>query len=420
MGRRGHNEGSIHQRESDGRWVGCINLGYKDGKRNRKYFYGQTRREVAEKMKVGLRDQQRGLPVKVERKTVSQFLDRWLEDSVRPRVRPSTLISYSMHVNRYMKPAFGNLQLAQLSPQDIQTLQNGMLKSGLSPRSVQYMRSVLRSALNQAVKWDLVVRNVATLTESPRSRRPEVQPLSTEQVRVFLEVIRGDRLEALYVVAVALGLRQGEALALQWDAIDLNAGVLNVRHTLQKIAGHWEFLEPKTDRSRRAINMPLLAVTALRTHRIRQLEEQLATGERWQDWNPVFPSAVGTPLDGPNVTHHLQKLLKKAGLPRQRFHDLRHCCASLLLVQAVSPRVVMEILGHSQISLTRIPTVTSCPRYSTMPLLGWTRFCYPMKPRLVSNRLSRFVWLSTWLSNDKMTLRAVAGWQSSLANLREF
>jgi integrase len=351
MARRGHNEGSIHKRP-DGRWVGVLHLGYKDGKRDRKYFYGKTQKEARQKLEAAKRDLERGLPVDIERQTVAQFLDRWLADVVRPKVRPSTYDSYAGHVRLYLKPTLGHHQLTKLTPQHVQSLLNEKLAAGLSPRTVQYMRSVLRNALNQAMKWDLVARNVATLVDPPRSRRPEVRPLTPEQARAFLGAVKGDRLEGLFTVAVALGLRQGEALGLRWEDIDLDAGTLRVRHTIQKINGEWCFVEPKTDRSRRTIVMPAATITALRAHRRRQAEERLAAGARWQDWHLVFPSAVGTPLNGSNVTHRLQRILESANLPRQRFHDLRHCCASLLLAQHVPMRVVMEILGHSQISLT--------------------------------------------------------------------
>ncbi|MDP9472177.1 MAG: site-specific integrase [Chloroflexota bacterium] len=173
-----------------------------------------------------------------------------------------------------------------------------------------------------------------------------------DQARAFLAAVRGDRLEALFTVALALGLRQGEALAMRWDDVDLDAGTIRIRHTVQKINGQWHFTEPKTARSRRSISMPAASIAALRAHQLRQPDERLAAGSRWQEWGLVFPSSVGTPLDGSNVTHWLQKILARAGLPRQRFHDLHHCCASLLLAQHVPMRVVMEIPGHSQIALT--------------------------------------------------------------------
>jgi len=356
MSKRGQNEGTICKRD-DGRWVAALNLGYtvgKDGtrRRHRKWFYGATRREVQEALTKALRDHQQGLPVAVEKQTVAQYLDRWLADVAKPSLRPSTFTSYESYVRLHIKPALGHHQLAKLAPQHVQAFLNAKGASGLSPRTVQYLRAILRRALGQALRWGLVARNVATLVDPPRSRRPEVRPLSPEQARAFLESVKGDRLEALWSVAVAVGLRQGEALGLRWDDVDLDGGTLRVRHAMQRVGGKPTFVEPKTDRSRRTIALPASIVAALRAHKVRQLEERLLAGGRWHDWGLVFPSTIGTPLDGANVTKRLQAHLERVGLPRQRFHDLRHCCASLLLAQGVHPRVVMEVLGHSQIALT--------------------------------------------------------------------
>ena len=231
-------------------------------------------------------------------------------------------------------------------------MMNKNLAAGRSPRTVQYTHTVLRRALGRALKWGLVARNVATLVDRPRSVRQEMQSLSPEQARVFLQAAEGDRLEALYSVAIAVGLRQGEALGLRWDDVDLDAGKLRVRVALQRVNGKLQLVGPKTAKSRRTIALPQTAVIALRKHRTRQLEERLRAGEHWQEMGLVFPSTIGTPHDARNVVRAFQKLLEQAGLPHMRFHDLRHTCASLLLAQGVHPRVVMEILGHSQISLT--------------------------------------------------------------------
>jgi len=164
--------------------------------------------------------------------------------------------------------------------------------------------------------------------------------------------MRGHRLEALYTIAITVGLRQGEALGLRWQDVDLDAGSLRVRHSLQRIEGRLQLVEPKTERSRRTVSLPGVVVSALREHRVRQLQERLLAGSRWQESDYVFTSTIGTPLDGVTVTHRFQETLRRLGMPHQRFHDLRHACASLLLAQGVSPRVVMETLGHSQISVT--------------------------------------------------------------------
>lgn len=231
-------------------------------------------------------------------------------------------------------------------------MMNKQTADGLSPRTVNYTRSVLRAALSRALKWGLVARNVAMLVDPPPSRRPEIRPLSLDQARDFLKNIEGHRLEALFSVALAVGLRQGEILALRWPDVDLENGLIHVRHSLQKVERQWRLLEPKTERSRRTIPLAAVSIEALRRHRYCQTIEREVNEGKWEDWDLVFPSSRGTPLDGSNVTHELQRILAVAGLPRQRFHDLRHFCASLLIAQDVSMRVVMEILGHSQITLT--------------------------------------------------------------------
>jgi integrase len=351
MGKRGPNEGSIHKRK-DGRWVGVINLGFQDGKRRRKYIYGDTRGAVQGRFTAALRTHQQHLPVVGERETTADFLNRWLEESVKPTVRPPTYRSYEQMVRLHIVPDLGRIPLARLSPRDIQGLINYKLTTELSPRTVQYIHAVLRHALAQALRWGLVARNAAALVDAPRVQRPEVTPFNPEQADIFLNAAKGDRLEALFSVALAVGLRQGEALGLRWEDLDLDKGDLRVRVALQRVGGKLEFVEPKTARSRRTIALPDLIVASLRAHRARQLREKLVAGSRWQETGVVFTTAIGTPLDGRNVTKNFQKLVVKAGLPLIRFHDLRHTAASLLLAQEIHPRVVMEILGHSQIKLT--------------------------------------------------------------------
>ena len=351
MSRRGQNEGSIFKRR-DGRWAATVNLGWQDGKRKRKTFYGRSRREVQEKLSTALSDLQRGLSLGTDRQTLSQFLAQWLDDSVRPTVRPKTYDSYSQLVRLYLAPGLGQTRLSKLTPQHVQNLLNLRLAGGLSPRTVQYIHAVLRRALGQAVRWGLVPRNVATLVDPPRVYQPEVEPMNPDQARAFLDAVRGHRLEALYSVAIALGLRQGETLGLHWRDVDLDERTLRVRVARQRIAGMVQFVEPKSARSRRVIAMPEVTVSALRAHKVRQLEERLQAGEHWHDIGLVFTSTIGTSLEPRNVTRHFHETLSRAGIPHKAFKDLRHTCASLLLAQGVHARVVMEVLGHSQIAVT--------------------------------------------------------------------
>lgn len=204
---------------------------------------------------------------------------------------------------------------------------------GLSPRRVAYIRAVLRRALGQALKWNLVSRNVATLVDPPRQVRHEISPLSPDECQRLLVEVRGDRLEALFVVALATGARQGELIGLRWSDLDLDAGTLTVRRARAMQAdGSLGFSEPKSEKSRRTISLPAIALVALRAHRLRQLEERLGLGPNWRDTELVFTTTIGTPLDGAAITHRFQAHLAAAGIPRRRFHDLRHSAATLLLV----------------------------------------------------------------------------------------
>ncbi len=349
--KRGRNEGSIFKR-GDKRWCAVVDLGWENGKRKRKYLYGVTRAEVAEQLTKVLRDKAQGLPVALERQTVGHFLEDWLEQSVRPRVRPRTFESWRLIVRRHIVPALGSVPLQKLSPQNVRTLLNRKLADGLSAQTVRHIRTVLRRALGEAVKFGLIVRNSAALVDGPRIPHHEIHPLTPEEARRFLDAAKGERLEALYSVALAVGLRRGEALGLRWQDIDLDQRVLTVNQTVQRVSGKLRFLEPKTEHSRRTISIPDTVVAALRTHRIRQLEERLAAGPLWKDFGLVFATRIGTPLEPRNVHRDFKRILAKAGVPNQRFHDLRHAAASLLLAQGVSPRVVMELLGHSRIGIT--------------------------------------------------------------------
>ncbi len=352
--RRGHNEGSIYQRASDGKWVGSINLGYgADGKRDRKVIYGKTRKDVADRLKALLRDQQVGLPIPTsERQTLGQFIEHWLSDVARQKLRASTYATYANHVHKHIVPALGRTPLQQLNPQQIQSLINQKLASGLAARTVADIHAVLRTALAQALKWNLIARNVATLVERPRIPQHQIRYMTPEQTRTFLEAIQGDRLQGLYVTAISLGLRRGEALGLHWDDIDFDRGTLVVKRALQRVGGKLSIVELKTRAAYRSINLPAFTLTALRSHRIRQLEERLVAGSRWQDKGLVFTTGIGTPIEPRNYKRSFDAALKRAGLDHMRIHDMRHTSASLLLAQGVSPKVISEILGHARVGIT--------------------------------------------------------------------
>jgi integrase len=363
----------------DGRWCGVISLGWRSGKRKRKYVYGETAAAVRDLMTKAKSNQLDGLPIAPDRQTVGDFLAGWLERSVRPSVRPLTWQQYEAHVRLYLAsrspsrpdqpmalpayaplPALGNIELSKLRPEHVQNFTNSKLKTNLSPRTVQLSLVILRRALDSAVKWGLIARNVAKLVDGPKVRHREIVPLDPEQAGKFLEAAQGCRFEAIYRTALALGLREGEALGLRWRDVDFEKNTLTVSQTLQRIGGKrygekskLQFSEPKTDRSRRTVAMPEAVIRPLKIHRARQSQDRLAAGSRWVDFDLVFTTRKGTPLGARDVVLDFKAVLKDAKLPSTiRFHDLRHSAASLLLAQGVQMRVVMELLGHSTIKLT--------------------------------------------------------------------
>ena len=330
--RRGHGEGSIYQR-GDGRWVGVVTLDDPGTTRKRKSVYGRTRAEVAAKLAQVQARVVRGEAVVDERVLLGEFLDDWLE-TVKANREYATYLGYEQRVRRCIKPALGRRPLAKLTAADVQRLLNSVRAEGLSPRSVQYTHATLRAALGVAERWGLVARNVAELVEPVTVRRRQVEPFTMDEVTRLIAACRDDRLGALFTVALAVGLRPGEALALRWIDLDLEATppVLHVRQALKKSpGGGLTFGEPKSARSRRTIPLPSVCVGALREHRARQAAERLAAGPRWQDHGLVFTSTIGTPLDVTAASRRFGALQDAADVPRHRLYDARHTAASIQL-----------------------------------------------------------------------------------------
>ena len=353
MRKRGANEGSIY-RMKDGRWRAAVSVGWKNGKRVRKTLTAKTRRDVSERLTALLRSQQLGLPVAPEKQTVEQFLTRWLEDVAKPSVRPKTYRFYADLVSLHISPVLGRILLNKLSAQHIQSLMNDRLSSGLSARTVRHIHRTLCTALNIAVKHDLVPRNVASLADPPRAPKPAVQFLNLKQARRLLDTAKEHPLYALFATILSLGLRLGEALGLSWSDVDLDNGRLTIRHALQRSDKQFVLVEPKSDSSRRTVILPAVAISALRRHRAYQEQQCLLAGTSWKgnDWDLVFTSRVGTPLFERNVLRTFKTILKKADLPDMRIHDLRHSAVAILIAQGVSARAISELIGHSSVGFT--------------------------------------------------------------------
>lgn len=349
---RGNGEGSVFRR-SDAKWVSAISLG--NGRR--KTAISPTKATARKRLAELIADSEQGLALASD-PTLADYLRKWLTESPKVRkLRPRTLAGYVSIVERHLIPELGRIRLRKLSAGDIDAYLNGVTDSGLSRRTAQYHHAVLRHALEQARRWQTqtgVKENVAKDASPPSPDRREVTPLTPEQARLFLASLSGDRLEALYAVSLSLGLRQSEALGLTWTAVDLDGRTLKVRRTLQRYDGAYHLDAPKTDRSRRTVSLPAPLADALRRHRAAQNEERLRVGTLWagEKWNLVFCTQIGEPLCGTEVTRRFQARLAALGLPRQRYHDLRHAGATFLIAGGVPLRVVMEILGHSTITTT--------------------------------------------------------------------
>src|SRR5215218_9001388 len=351
VGRRGNGEGSISRRK-DGRWEARYTV-YADEGVKRPVLYGKTRKEVADKLVKALADRASGYTFDTENMTVGEYLDRWLKDSDRDSVRTSTFERHEQVVRLHLKPALGRVKLSKLTPAHVQGLYRDKLDSGLSPATVQKIHTVLHKALAQALKWNMIARNTADAVKAPRPAPEEMRPLSPDEATKFIEAAMSDKLQALYILAVQTGMRQGELLGLKWEDVDLNEGVIHIRRTVVRSGGRISLGEPKTKGSRRPVHLTGAAVEALKAHLERQLEDIERLGDLYRDHGLVFTSEVGTLINPSNLRRRsFAPLLQRAGLPRIRFHDLRHTCAKLLLSRNVHPKYVQELLGYATVAIT--------------------------------------------------------------------
>jgi integrase len=331
MARRANDEGSIWKRR-DGRYSGAYFVPTPGGGRVRRYVYGSSRDEVHEKLVDLMVRVQRGLPVPSTRETVSGYLRGWLEEVAAKRVRTNTLTGYRINIERHIIPRIGRRKLAKLTARDVRLMLEDCRKAGLSEGSVRYLHGTLRVALEDAMREDLVSRNVAKLVRLSMPDRPETRVLSATEGKRLLRATMDDRLAAALVLLVLLGLRRSELLGLRWQDVDLERRVLRVRQGLHYLQGELRFLPPKTRRSRRTVPLPDLCVEALREHREHQDEEQAASLHPWPDTGLVFVTSVGTPIDPNNFSRTFARWSKEASLPVVRLHDLRHtpvsrCCS---------------------------------------------------------------------------------------------
>ncbi|CAM5441193.1 site-specific integrase [Streptomyces xanthochromogenes] len=341
--------GTITKRK-DGRYQCAVYVLQPDGTRARKFAYGKTWEECDAKRREFLDKVASGTPVPTRSAKLSEWLSFWLESVVKPRRKLSTYDKYETHVRLYLAPMIGGKRLESLGTADVRRFLLQLEKKTTAATAKESHR-VLRSALSAACREELITRNVAKLVEPPRAEARELRPWTLDETLDFLAAARTDPLYAAFVLAIAMGLRRGEIVGLRWADVDLDARVLYVRNQTQRRRGVLYDDDPKS-RRRRAVPLPALCIAPLRWHRMRQAAARTNAGETWQEAGYVFTTRNGRQVEPRNVYRSFTRVAQGAGLRVVRLHDARHGTATLLTAAGVAPRVVMEILGHSQISIT--------------------------------------------------------------------
>lgn len=312
-----------------------------------------TKRDAERYLVAVRREMDLGVFVEPSVMSVNEYFDRWLRDAARPRVSRRTADGYAGLLERYIREPLGHKQLDKVQPLDIQKVYGEMLARGLSARLVRHAHSALHNALKQAVKWGLLSRNPSDLVELPKVQHKERRVLSAEEAQDFLEAATVMPHGLIFEFALLTGMRPEEYLALQWSDVNVERCTAQVRRALVRHKKSWSFEEPKTARSRRTIYLPAPLLEKLMAHKRKQAEARLKLGALWQAFDLVFCSEEGTPLSIPNLTYrYFRPILTEAKLPQIRLYDLRHSCATLLLIAEENPKVVSERLGHSTIVLT--------------------------------------------------------------------
>ncbi|MDD7920992.1 tyrosine-type recombinase/integrase [Actinomycetospora callitridis] len=356
-GRRANGEGTITRRK-DGLWQAAIYVPQPDGTTKRKFIYNRDRDALRDELtdlayKIG-----KGIPAADAKVSVGDYLDGWLAE-IKPHIRPATYTGYETNVRLHIKPLVGTKRLDKLGARDVrmlvEVLRSKPVSRGqgtMSDRAVQYVHATLRAALEQAVREELVARNVAKLVRSTIRDAREHEPWTPEESTRFLKTAAEHRLTAMWVLLVVLGLRRGEVLALRWSDLDTGAETLSVLGSLQRVGERLERMPTKTRGSTRTIPLPARAARAVAAHRVAQGAERAKAGERWVDSGLMFTTAHGTPVEPRTINRMFRTLSDATGLRPVRVHDLRHGAVSLLLALGVPPRTVMQVVGHTVMEMT--------------------------------------------------------------------
>ncbi|MCP9988239.1 site-specific integrase [Streptomyces sudanensis] len=292
-----------------------------------------------------------GIPVPTRSAKLADWLPYWLENVVKPRRKRTTYAKYETHVRLYLVPMLGTKRLESLSVADVRRFL-AQVERKTTAATAKESHRVLRTALTAACREELVMRNVATLVEPPSVEARDLSPWSLDETLDFLSAARTDPLYAAFVLAIALGFRRGEVVGLRWENVDLERREIRVRTQRQRVGGEVYEDDPKGRRRKQTLPLPAICVAPLRWQRLRQTAMREKAGAAWEETGYVFTTRTGRPIEPRNLYRSFTRVARSAGLRVIRLHDARHGCATLLTAAGVAPRVVMEILGHSQIAVT--------------------------------------------------------------------
>ena len=310
-----------------------------------------TKKDAEKRLSELLHQLDTGTFMKPGKTTLAEYLGRWLQDYAKPNLSPRGFERYQGIITKHLIPDFGSIILTQLKPEHLQNHYTAKLNEGLSARTIRYHHAVIHKALQTAVKWGLVIRNVADGVDVPRARRNEMQTWDEDDIITFLEAAKDSHYYALFHTALFTGMRRSELLALQWRDIDFHQ--IHINRSLHQLRdGSYVFTQPKSVKSRRTIALSPSSVLTLTEHKERQEGIRAMLGTLLKNDDLVFSTLEGKPLRPNTISRAWTMLAARAGVKVIRFHDARHSHASLMLKQGVHPKIVQERLGHASIQMT--------------------------------------------------------------------
>jgi len=366
--KRGQNEGSIRQRK-DGTFEARYTIGKNtQGKQIQKSIYGKTKAEVREQLNTILHELSTGQYVEPVKITFGEWLDTWFSEYISNSIKLSTKVSYDLYITKHIKPVIGHVQLKDLRADTFQKFYNEKLlsgrldgKGGLNPKTIKNMHNMIHAALEQALKNNMIARNISESVVLPKAIKQEMRVLSPKEQQKLLDIARENRLGMAIVLDLATGLRLGELLALQWKDIDMKTGILTVRRSINRLKSFENndgnktsivISDPKTKSSKRQIPLQNIILAELRIYKAKQTKEKKAALNKYQSNDYIFASLFGEPIEPRTFQDVFYGITEKAGIENANFHCLRHTFATRALEAGIPAKTVSEILGHANISTT--------------------------------------------------------------------